>query len=371
MILLKYIFKIETKINPKYWDENLLQSPSSTFYQSVGHLTSTSDQYFPVFISILNENNDIVGQLGINIIQTTVLYSSSIFESLLKIIKKITTRGSWSYGPIIHSTNNSERIQILKTIIEAIDFVSKKYNLVFVSGDTSPFDNLIDEEYKKEFLKNGYELQERVTFVSNLNKTLDELWNKISKTARGDITRSERKKISVKKIDNYDEFKKYSKLFHNWAKTKGLVLKNSDLENDRLYNNIKNGFETYLLAYDDDELISALRISHFNHIGLANFVISSYSKSTSLGGSLLSWKALEWAKKNGMHYYDFTGGPLEALDDINKTRGSSLLFYKKKWGGDQIVHYGVIKPQKKFHYVIYKLLFNLIKYYHDSKGTRS
>lgn len=368
---MKYNFKIETEINSKLWDENLLQSKSSTFYQSIEHLTSTSDQYFPVYISILNENNDIVGQLGINIIQTTVLYSSSLFESLLKIIKKITTRGSWSYGPIIHSTNNSERIQILKIIIEAIDFISKKYNLVFVSGDTSPFDNLIDEEYKKEFLKNGYELQERVTFVSNLNKTLDELWNKISKTARGDITRSERKKISVKKIDNYDEFKKYSKLFHNWAKTKGLVLKNSDLENNRLYNNIKNGFETYLLAYDDNELISALRISHFNHIALANFVVSSYSKSTSLGGPLLSWKVLEWAKQNGMHYYDFTGGPLEAIDGIDKTRESSLLFYKKKWGGDQIIHYGVIKPQKKFHYVIYKLLFNLIRYYHDFKSKNT
>jgi hypothetical protein len=361
---------METEI-PLSWCENLLHSPSSTFYQSIENLTSTSDQYFPVFISILNENNDIVGQLGINIIQTTVLFSSSIFESLLKRIKKITMRGSWSYGPIIHSTNNFERIQILKTIIEAIDFVSKKYNLVFVSGDTSPFDKLIDEEYQQEFLKNGYELEKIVTFVADLNVDLENLWNNIHKNARRDIKRAEKNKLSVKKVDSYDEFKKYFELFHNWAKTKGLSLKNLELEYDRLYNNIINGFETYLLAYDGDKLISALRISHFNKIAISNFILSSYSKSTSLGGPLLSWKALEWAKKNDMVYYDFTGGPLKALDDINKTRESSLLFYKKKWGGNQIAHYGVIKPQKKFHYVIYKLLFNLVRYYHDFKGIRS
>ena len=367
---MKFTFKTETKI-PLSWCDNLLNNSSSTFYQSIENLTSTSDQYFPVYISILNQNNEIVGQLGMNIIKTTVLYSSSIFESLLKIIKKITTRGSWSYGPIIHSTNNYERIQILKIMIEAIDFISKKYDLVFVSGDTSPFDNLIDEEYKKEFLKNGYELQERVTFVSNLNKTLDEIWNNIHKNARRDIRRAEKNKLSVKKVESYDEFKNYFELFHNWAKTKGLSLKNLELEHTRLYNNILNGFETYLLAYDGEKLISALRISHFNEIAISNFILSSYSKSTSLGGPLLSWKALEWAKQNGMHYYDFTGGPLEALDGIDTTRESSLLFYKKKWGGDQLIHYGVTKPQKKFHYVIYKFLFNLIRSYHDFKSKRS
>jgi lipid II:glycine glycyltransferase (peptidoglycan interpeptide bridge formation enzyme) len=369
--LLKYTFKIEAKIDPKSWDENLLKSPSSTFYQSIENLTSTSDQYFPVYISILNENNDIVGQLGMNIIQTTVLYSSPLFEFLLKIIKKITTRGTWTYGPVIHSKNNSERIKILKTLLESIDFVSKKYNLVFVEGDTSPYDNLIDETFKNELVKNGYEIQKRITFVANLNNDTETLWNNIKSNARRDVKRAEKNKLSVKKVESYNEFKNYFELFHNWAKTKGLSLKNLELEHTRLYNNILNGFETYLLAYDGDKLISALRISHFNKIAIAYFILSSYSESSSLGGPLLSWKALEWGKKNNMDYYDFTGGPLEAIDGIDKTRESSLLFYKKKWGGDQTIHYGVTKSQKKFHYNIYKLLFNLITSYHDFKSKRS
>ena len=367
-MLLKYTFTIETKINSKLWNENLSRNSSGTFYQTAENVKSTSDQYFPIFILILNENNEIVGQLTITVTITTVLYSSNVLRLLLKIIKKITTRGSWTYGPVIHSKNNSERIEILKTLLEAIDFVSKKYNLVFVEGDTSPYDNLIDETFKNELVKNGYQIQKRITFVANLNNDIETLWNNIHKNARGDVKRAEKNEIIIKKLETYDEIKDYLLLFQKWAQTKGLTLIDSSLEIEKLYKNSQNGYETFLLAYHNTELISALRISHFNKIAIANFVLSSYSESTSLGGSLLSWKALEWGKKNNMDYYDFTGGPFEALESIDKTQESSLLFYKKKWGGDKLIHYGITKPQKKFHYMLYKLLFTLIRSYHNFKS---
>ena len=159
------------------------------------------------------------------------------------------------------------------------------------------------------------------------------------------------------------------KLFQKWATTKGLSVIDSPLEIEKLYKNSQNGFETFLLGYQNEELISALRISYFNKIAIANFILNSYSKSTSLGGPLLSWNALEWAKNANMEFYDFTGGPLDALK--NKTRESPLLFYKKKWGGDECIHYNVIKVSKKYHYTIYKLLFKLIRSYQDFKGKRS
>ncbi len=56
-----------------------------------------------------------------------------------------------------------------------------------------------------------------------------------------------------------------------------------------------------------------------------HFVLSSYSESTNLGGTLLTWYALEWAKNSGMKMYDFSGGSKSST----KNNNNSLVFYKK------------------------------------------
>ena len=61
--------------------------------------------------------------------------------------------------------------------------------------------------------------------------------------------------------------------------------------------------ERFFLAYKDDKLISAVRIVCFNGIAYANFVVSSDSESTNLGGSYLTWYTIEWAKNNDYQYF--------------------------------------------------------------------
>ena len=80
-----YHFKILTYVDER-WNDNLCNSDSSTFLQTKEFFLTNSKDHFPVFIYVLNKNDEIMGQLAIRIINTTVMYSSPLFKKILKFL---------------------------------------------------------------------------------------------------------------------------------------------------------------------------------------------------------------------------------------------------------------------------------------------
>ena len=360
-----YKCRIKTEIDEKKWNDVLKNSKYSTFFQTYEYLKSNSESSFPIFIEVLNDNNDVVGQLGMKVIGTTVLYSSPIFKKITRFVSSIMKRGIWVYGPIIHTTDSTKRLEILQEILKAVDDISDKYNLVHVEGQTPPLDSLIDDNYKNIFTKSQYSKYDFVTFVTNLNSSIDDIWQGVSRKTRGDVIRAQKRNIIAKEMETQDELKKYLLLNQEWARSKGLVITEPLHDMDSLWNNHIKGNEKFFLAFDGEKLISGIRVGCFNDICYTNFVINSYLDSTNLGGTLLSWFVIEWAKKNNMSIYDFSGGQKSNSAQIN-----SLLFYKSKWGGKETPYFIFIKPYKKFSYKLYLFLFNLVRKYHKFKMKR-
>lgn len=138
---------------------------------------------------------------------------------------------------------------------------------------------------------------------------------------------------------------------------------------ESLWADHKSEMSKFFLAYQDNELISGLQVIFFNRIVQPNEVISSYSKPTSLGGTLLTWTSIEWAKTVNASVYDFTGGKKEIVqnnstinDENNK---NSLLYYKSKWSGQEMSQYNLIIIRKKLYYKIYQILFSIVRKYHN------
>jgi hypothetical protein len=358
-------YKILTEVDPLQWDKDLMKSSSSTFFQTTEYLIPPQGvDYLAVFVHVFDENGEVVGQLGMRIIRTVVMFASPLFRQLLKIISKVSNRGIWVYGPIIHSSDKNSRIEILRTIIRAIDEIIEKYDLVHVEGFTTPTDSLVDENYRQELLSNGYVVSECVTFMADLNKNLEEIWQKVSKKARGDVNRAKRRDFTTREINNYNDLKEYLLLSQEWAKTKGLQITNPLQELDRLWNNHQNGLEKFFLAYQNGKIVSGLRVSCFNGIAITHSVVSAYSQQTSLGGTLLTWNAIEATKTSGLKIYDFTGRRRRNPSTEQQKTEDSLLFYKQKWGGDEFDYYHLLRVRKKFLYKLYRILFQLILSYH-------
>ena len=358
-----FTYKIETTVDSK-WNQNLLKSAHASFFHSAEYLNSTSKEFFPLYVSILDENQNVVAQLKMIIIKSSVLYSNQLLDLFFKSLQKLSRRGIWRDGPIIHSNNKEDRIKILQTIIEANDEIFKKYNLVFLEGYISPYDKMVDNDYIQKFVNHKYTLSFSYTYIIDMLKPIDEIWKNVARKARGDVNRAKRRNLIIKKINTFDDLKQYLLLHSTWVKTKGLELSDPFRDIEELWKNHKKGMEQFFLAYKDDRLISAVRIVCFNGIAYAHFVVSSDSESTNLGGSYLTWYTIEWAKNNGFKLYDFSGGNKSSAEH-------SAVFYKKKWGGSEYTHYNLVKIKKKYHYKIYELLFILFRYYNNFKGRKN
>lgn len=365
---MNYKYKISTSVNLDEWNNLLKKSGYSSFFQTAQNIVSKPNDTLPFFIMVLDQNEEIKGQLALNIIKTSVMYSSKFLRTLNKMISKITSRIIWVYGPIIHSTNNDERNKILSEILCAVDEISMKYDVVHIEGQTPPYDFSIETNYLKIFEKNNYSKIDFQSFVTDLRNSKDEIWKNISKKTRGDVNRAKKRNLTTKILENEHELDEFIKLNQDWCKTKGLIITDTKKEKQLLWNNHKNGIETIFLAYKENKLISGLRIGCFNRIAYTNFVINSYFDSTNLGGTMLTWTAINWAKENNFKFYDFSGGPnLKNKNDHKNIQ--SLLFYKSKWGGEKFSYYVFIKIRKKLSYKLFMILFKLLRKYHDIRGS--
>ena len=357
---MKYSSTQSTNVNSINWNNSLLKSTYSTSYQTAEYLTSDLESITPIFIHVVNTNDEIVGQLGLRIIDTTVMYASPIFKRFSGTISNITKRIIWVYGPIIHSENIEERKNILTKILKEVDEVAKKYDVVYIEGHTSPSDFLIDENYQKIFSNNGYVKFDFRTFLADLSDTMEELWSNVSKKARGDVNRAKRREVQAKVLETIEEINDFVNLNKEWAKAKDLTITNPEKQKEIFWKNHKSGIDKIFLAYKERKLIAGLRLGCFNKTAHTNFVISSYDIESNLGGTLLTWYAVEWAKTNNFGIYDFSGCRVAA----------SLLSYKKKWGGKETPYYIFRKIRKHSSYKLYSSVFNLIQKYHFLRSKK-
>jgi len=369
-----YKFSISRDIDPEKWDSDLIKSNYATFFQSAKFLGTKIQGKYPIFLYILDENDNVKGQLGLIITKSYTPYSTKKLNNFTKMISNLGTRGTWVAGPIIHSNDKKTRIKILQSFINALEAIAKKNSLMIIDGYSPPQDLLVNQEYQNQFVMNGYKIEKFITFVSDLNKPLEEIWKKVSKKARNDVTRARRREVTVKELERFDDFVEFESLVKKWTKTKGIETTERTEFIKNAWKLYKNGIQRFFLAYQDDKIISGLRIGCFNGITYTHQVLSTYSKATSLGGSLLTWHALEWAKKNCLKIYDFSGikSSPEDKNELKKYNEQwlGLKNYKKKWGGDEFPYYHFIKTQKHTTYKLFRLLSRPDYKYKEYKKKR-
>ena len=354
-----YDYKILKQVESKEWNQNLLKSDYSTFFQTYEYLNSKDDKTFPRFIQIINEKNEIVSQLGLIITKERGGYSTKFLKQLSRIASKLGTRGSWVSGPIIFSDQKQVRLKILDLIIKALDKIAKENNLMMIDGYSPPQDFHVDKDYIEQFRKNGYKIENFITLMSYLNQSKDDLWNKVKKNAKNDVTKAKRENIIVKEISDKTDLLNYKKLTQKWAKTKGIQITSiNEIDADWQY--LKSGIQKFFLAYQNNKILAGLRVGVFNKIAYTHQVLNSYSKAGNVAGPLLSWHAIVWAKKEGFRIYDFSGGEAlpknEAAQQRYDEQWKNLFAYKQKWGGEEFPYYHFIKITNKERYKLFRIL---------------
>jgi len=369
-----YNLKILNEIESSKWDKDLVNCEYSNFFQSGEYLLSESGaDKFPIFIYVTDEFGALKGQMGIIVHKSPLIYSANLLKIFAKIFSKLGNRITWVCGPIIHSNDKNSRIEILHAMIKSLDTISEKHNVILIDGYTPPQDVTIDEFYIDEFRKNNYNVTNFFTFVTDLSKSEEEIWSSLNKNAQRDVTRSQKRNISVREL-GYEQLDQFFLISEKWAQTKGIVKSMPRLVKERYWDYYKKGVEKVFLAYEDDEMIASHRLGCFNRIAYSHSLINSYTKEGNLGGPVLTWHALQWAKKEEMRIYDFSGGEAAPIDanEFEKydKQWNSLLSYKRKWGGEEFPYFHVVKVRKKFAYKVMRVLLKIDWRYRSFKKKK-
>jgi len=307
------------------WNKRLFDSKIGTIFQTKERGEYDAKNIQPIYLLFKDENDVIVAQ---NLIKVYERFSNNNNKG--KLLNKIPTSRkklySWVYGPVIFKKDLSKEIFVaLKDfLISEKCAVDGWVNLLFCGNP--------------EILSKNYTVQKWGTFLIDLTKSKEEVYNKISKhSGRKNIERSIKRGITVEEITD-SSLREYHTLINKMKKNDGRETSKFEnlLERWKIYKPI--GYSGFL-AKKDDEVLGGLLFSYVNgqilEAGVARSEIDR--KNHYYSQDLIKWKIIEWGIENNLKYYNLTGFNPNPITEKEK----GILRYKEKWGGQPYYFYRI------------------------------
>lgn len=331
----------------KNWNKQLIASDYSTTFQTKEwcNLYEKSFNSEPIFITIKNYNQKIVGQLAALIHKNF----NWRYSNLSKFVGEKLNLGSsfeWERGPIIYDKEQSQ--EIVSKIFSAVDKIVLKKNITMMRG-TSP----TNSDFRTSLFDNmNFEKKDWSTFIVKLtDKT--KLFNNLDKKTRYDIRKSEKSNLEFVVVKEKSDFLDYVKLkLSSKNKGKSDTVKYPIFFEQHWKLLHKKGLEQLFLAKSNGDIVSGILCSVFNGYMIQHGVVTS--KTVPLAGTFLTWNTICWGIENGNRYYDMGGVNPSPTDDKEK----GIYFFKSKWNGKKDDYAILTKIIKKSNYRISRILQN-------------
>lgn len=315
---------IKRVINKEEWDEFVCNHPHGNIFQipEMYEVYQNTKKYEPVFLAVVNGKGEIAGTL-LAVIQKEHDGILGVFSSRSIV---------WG-GPLVVDDDP-----------EILDKILKEYNnIIKRKAIYTQFRNLWDwGNAKNVFIENGFEYEDHLDVIFDLNKSEDELLNEMSRNRKKGIKQSYKRGISIKKIDLTDE---------------GMFTKSYDIISD-VYNRIKipmpdlSFFKNAIYELHDKNIILALgAFINGELIGVRivlcykNMIYDWYAGAKDeylkyRPNDVLPWEVMKWGVNNGFDVFEFGGAGKPGVP-------YGVRDYKLKFGGE-LVNFGrfekVYKP---------------------------
>jgi hypothetical protein len=319
---------VSENIDENYWNESLQKSTSATIYQvpSYSYVYKHVFDSKPIFITA-KKNNEVAGQLAILIHTKYYWKDTNKFSKMLGSKLNINSILRWEYGPIIHDSFDKE--EILNELLMAVERISEENNVTMIRGTTYPSPSF---DYNKIFARYGYGHTNWATYITELDKDPQPLLDNLSKETRYDIRKSEKNKLELEIVNNFSSFQEYNRLAFSSRKRSGEQRRENPLFVEKFWENLYDkGYLKVFMAKKNGELLGAIENLVFNKKVIQYGVVNS-PKTHMLGGTFLTWNAINWSIKNGFCTYDMGG--INPHPQTEKEK--AINFYKSKWGGTRL-----------------------------------
>ena len=225
-------------------------------------------------------------------------------------------------GPFINlrakkiAAKTKENKTILKAIVSF--FTRLNYHILSLSFHHEQIDTI-------PFIRENYKVVPNYTYILDLSKSYDELWEELDNDKRNMIRKGEKDGIIIKKEDDYqivEEFvlntlkRKGSKTYHEYLKK--ILFSFSDNSNSYAF-----------VAYLNNKPISMTFCLYDNNT--AYYLFGGYNKDAkhNAAGNMTIWEAIKCAKKLKLNCFDFEGSMIPEVENFFIGFGGKLTPYFK------------------------------------------
>lgn len=311
------------------WSDFVLNHPNGNIFQTpeMYDLYQITPNYEP-FIFVAIANAVIVGVL--------LAVTQKEFGGLLG---NLTSRSVVMGGPLVKNDNP----------VIAEKLLSQYNKIISSKAIYSQFRNIFSiENIKSSFESLKYQYEEHLDIHIDLNKSNEELWQKINPKRRGKIRKAEREQIQVQEFaaeeDRHVAYKILTEVYHR-AKL--------PLASEKLFDNAyqifhSKGMLRFFGAYFENKLVGVRFVFFYKNSAYDWYAGSFSNYYHKCPNDILPWYALQEAKSAGCLLFDFGGA-----GSPNKPYG--VRDFKKSYGGE-VVNYG------RYQLVHWPILYSVISF---------
>ena len=324
------------------WDKRAKELPETNIFQLSSFLKRplvTLDNYRPIYL-VVKEEGSILAQMLIfeGSELNRLLADSALFPIIRPLFNILFKSYRCAYGPLIF--DQVRYYEILHFLIKYLD------ESLFPKG--LQIRNLIpaihkaeldQEKVKSIFDSQGFKTTEWGTFVTRVDTSLEELWNKLGKESRKKIRKAEQQEISISEVTNYDMLRQYYEISNQVAWRNSLTKKSWKA----FVHSFSDPFTKIFLSYKHGLPVSGqMAMISGKIVLLGGVATSNYAVHEKIfGNDLMQWFILKWAHNSGYSQVDSVGVCPSPEKQTPKEKG--IYSFKKRWGGNLLRYYSFSK----------------------------
>lgn len=268
-----------------------------------------------------------------------------------------------TFGPALLSQFNDEEAKIILDFIKIhITQLAKSYSayeIYFTLPALAPNQRENRIQINNSLLILGCEDMRSQTYIINLRKTEEQIWNKMEARCRTAIRKAQKNGYEIVRANSEASIEVYYNLHLKTYKRTGArphtfeyfkliweLFRKNEMAN--LFFAVKGG------KYIAGQLIISFKRSAFYASGASELFHAKMGVN-----NLLQWHAIRWAKENGCDWFE-SG---EAFPHMLKGKMKGINDFKRSFGGE-------LYPYYKGQIVFKPFLKSVIDFIHDKKVTQ-
>lgn len=330
--------RVTDSIDCQKWEDFVLNHPNGNIFQTpdMHEVYRRTKNYEPIALAVLDESNEIVA-----------LTQAVVIKEMGGPLGIFSARAVIQGGPLYIEGNVGK---------EALCMLMEQYNST--AGKKAIYTNIRnmwDTTEIFDILKDaGYEYEEHLNILIDINKSIDELWGNLHKSRRNGISKCFRLGIMVEEVKDINSMPQiYDVLEETYLHAKLPLADITLFESAFAVLGPKN-MVRYWVAKDHEKIIGVILTLVCQDVIFDWYSGASRDALKLRPNDVLPWHAIEWGCNNKLDIFDF-GGAGKPDEEYG------VRVFKRRFGGDEInhgrynkIHSGIKKSIATMGFAIYQ-----------------